>query len=203
MGYTPLHVSCHYGNAKMANFLLQNNARINGKTKVHRFMSYLYAQFCVYIELSHISHDSMYALVLLCLCLERIHTSTPGSSAGPHPHNQPAASARGVCQRAHCGQCTNTVTQTDSAEAQNVLCVFCGPLVNNFLFLCHWSEWEHCPIHCPSPGVHLCGGHSEACDWWKSEDHGEAFPKKHFDLWNYILCSVAKSVTTFSYYYIL
>lgn len=34
MGYTPLHVACHYGNAKMANFLLHNHARVNGKTKV-------------------------------------------------------------------------------------------------------------------------------------------------------------------------
>uniref|UniRef100_A0A7N8XG35 Ankyrin 3a n=1 Tax=Mastacembelus armatus TaxID=205130 RepID=A0A7N8XG35_9TELE len=33
MGYTPLHVACHYGNTKMANFLLQNHARVNGKTK--------------------------------------------------------------------------------------------------------------------------------------------------------------------------
>lgn len=36
MGYTPLHVACHYGNAKMANFLLQNHARVNGKTKVEK-----------------------------------------------------------------------------------------------------------------------------------------------------------------------
>lgn len=36
MGYTPMHVACHYGNAKMANFLLQNHARINTKTKVER-----------------------------------------------------------------------------------------------------------------------------------------------------------------------
>lgn len=36
MGYTPIHVACHYGNAKMANFLIQNHARINGKTKVGR-----------------------------------------------------------------------------------------------------------------------------------------------------------------------
>lgn len=34
LGYTPLHVACHYGNAKMANFLLQHHARLNGKTKV-------------------------------------------------------------------------------------------------------------------------------------------------------------------------
>lgn len=36
MGYTPLHVACHYGNATMASFLIQNQARINGKTKVAR-----------------------------------------------------------------------------------------------------------------------------------------------------------------------
>uniref|UniRef100_A0A8C7I1S9 Ankyrin 3 n=1 Tax=Oncorhynchus kisutch TaxID=8019 RepID=A0A8C7I1S9_ONCKI len=33
MGYTPLHVACHYGNIKMANFLIQNQARVDGKTK--------------------------------------------------------------------------------------------------------------------------------------------------------------------------
>lgn len=43
MGYTPLHVACHYGNAKMANFLLQNHARINGKTKVENSSSPKYA----------------------------------------------------------------------------------------------------------------------------------------------------------------
>lgn len=34
MGYTPLHVACHYGNVKMVNFLLQHQANINMKTKV-------------------------------------------------------------------------------------------------------------------------------------------------------------------------
>uniref|UniRef100_A0A4W5Q7M7 Ankyrin 3a n=1 Tax=Hucho hucho TaxID=62062 RepID=A0A4W5Q7M7_9TELE len=33
MGYTPLHVACHYGNVKMADFLIQNQARVDGKTK--------------------------------------------------------------------------------------------------------------------------------------------------------------------------
>ncbi|XP_064870188.1 ankyrin-3-like, partial [Oncorhynchus nerka] len=33
MGYTPLHVACHYGNVKMVNFLLKNQAKINAKTK--------------------------------------------------------------------------------------------------------------------------------------------------------------------------
>lgn len=34
LGYTPLIVACHYGNAKMVNFLLQNGAVVNAKTKV-------------------------------------------------------------------------------------------------------------------------------------------------------------------------
>uniref|UniRef100_A0A8K9XS21 Ankyrin 2 n=1 Tax=Oncorhynchus mykiss TaxID=8022 RepID=A0A8K9XS21_ONCMY len=33
LGYTPLIVACHYGNAKMVNFLLQNGASVNAKTK--------------------------------------------------------------------------------------------------------------------------------------------------------------------------
>lgn len=35
LGYTPLIVACHYGNAKMVNFLLQQGASVNAKTKVH------------------------------------------------------------------------------------------------------------------------------------------------------------------------
>lgn len=35
LGYTPLHVACHYGNLKMVNFLLKNQAKVNAKTKVN------------------------------------------------------------------------------------------------------------------------------------------------------------------------
>lgn len=34
MGYTPLHVACHYGNIKMVKFLLQQQANVNSKTRV-------------------------------------------------------------------------------------------------------------------------------------------------------------------------
>lgn len=34
MGYTPLHVACHYGNVKMVKFLLQQQAHVNSKTRV-------------------------------------------------------------------------------------------------------------------------------------------------------------------------
>uniref|UniRef100_A0A669B886 Ankyrin 1 n=1 Tax=Oreochromis niloticus TaxID=8128 RepID=A0A669B886_ORENI len=33
MGYTPLHVACHYGNIKMVKFLLQQQAHVNAKTR--------------------------------------------------------------------------------------------------------------------------------------------------------------------------
>ncbi|XP_073722808.1 ankyrin-3 isoform X13 [Misgurnus anguillicaudatus] len=33
MGYTPLHVACHYGNVKMVHFLLKNQAKVNAKTR--------------------------------------------------------------------------------------------------------------------------------------------------------------------------
>lgn len=38
------------------------------------------------------------------LCSEWVHSSTPSSSAGPHPHHQPAASARSLRQRPHSGE---------------------------------------------------------------------------------------------------
>uniref|UniRef100_A0AAZ1X012 ZU5 domain-containing protein n=2 Tax=Oreochromis aureus TaxID=47969 RepID=A0AAZ1X012_OREAU len=34
MGYTPLHVACHYGNIKMVKFLLQQQAHVNAKTRM-------------------------------------------------------------------------------------------------------------------------------------------------------------------------
>ena len=37
LGYTPLHVACHYGNIKMVSFLLKNQAKVNAKTKVTMF----------------------------------------------------------------------------------------------------------------------------------------------------------------------
>lgn len=41
LGYTPLIVACHYGNAKMVNFLLQSGASVNAKTKVSHSYSKL------------------------------------------------------------------------------------------------------------------------------------------------------------------
>lgn len=39
MGYTPLHVACHYGNIKMVKFLLQQQAHVNAKTRVKFLVS--------------------------------------------------------------------------------------------------------------------------------------------------------------------
>lgn len=40
MGYTPLHVASHYGNIKLVKFLLQHQADVNAKTKVHGYFTY-------------------------------------------------------------------------------------------------------------------------------------------------------------------
>lgn len=54
-------------------------------------------------------------------------------------------------------------------EINNTVWCFC-------VCLCvfHLLEWEHCPVHRPASRIHLCGGHSEAHDWWKPYCHGEA-----------------------------
>lgn len=41
MGYTPLHVACHYGNIKMVKFLLQQQANVNSKTRVSASLWFL------------------------------------------------------------------------------------------------------------------------------------------------------------------
>lgn len=75
LGYTPLIVACHYGNAKMVNFLLQNGANVNAKTKVRQHAT---------------KHDqrmssNQMAKLIICGLLpfpERIHSPSPGSPAG-------------------------------------------------------------------------------------------------------------------------
>lgn len=102
MGYTPLHVACHYGNAKMANFLLQNHARVNGKTKVNKHTdAHTHTQHCELFSLTaqFIFLDSPVAFVCVCVSLSRMGTlpytkqhsrATPTSSTccfsmGPQP----------------------------------------------------------------------------------------------------------------------
>lgn len=106
---------------------------------------------------------------------ERLHSTTPGSAAGPHPHHQPAASAWSLSQRAHRGQCQLKNPHTrQSALAHNTEC---SPSVAAINFpaiprLC--SEREHCPVHRLSPRLHLRGGHAEARDGRELDRHGEA-----------------------------
>lgn len=53
MGYTPLHVACHYGNIKMVKFLLQQQANVNSKTRVNsnkEHLIYFQVIFMVVIE---------------------------------------------------------------------------------------------------------------------------------------------------------
>lgn len=81
MGYTPLHVGCHYGNIKIVNFLLQHSAKVNAKTKVGALP--LPPQqspgFCIQGSACHLSIVSS---------AERIHGTASGCSAGPHAYHQ-------------------------------------------------------------------------------------------------------------------
>lgn len=161
MGYTPLHVACHYGNAKMANFLLHNHARLNGKTKVkehmltrHHIQTYHSCSFLLFcIQVRAERHVMMISSVSLSRTGTLLYTrplsrATPTSSTccfstEPRPTSSPWS--------VHTYKHSQTELKLDE-------------LLNNSLLICHWSEWEHCPIHRLSPWVHFCGGHTEAHD---------------------------------------
>lgn len=49
MGYTPLHVACHYGNIKMVKFLLQQQAHVNSKTRVSDSVLFTAAPFTYFL----------------------------------------------------------------------------------------------------------------------------------------------------------
>lgn len=103
MGYTPLHVGCHYGNIKIVNFLLQHSAKVNAKTKVSFF----------HLCLARPAGASRAPRALQPVPVhdpfpvpaERVHTAAPGCAAGAHPRHQRPAPARRGAQRAHPGKC--------------------------------------------------------------------------------------------------
>lgn len=96
MGYTPLHVACHYGNIKMVKFLLQQQAQVNSKTRVSARVHSLLLSPLVLPR----------ARVVSCLCLgpDGVHGAAPGGPARPHRHRDPAAQTRRSAQRDHIGE---------------------------------------------------------------------------------------------------
>lgn len=76
MGYTPLHVACHYGNIKMVKFLLQQQANVNSKTRVNWTFfknNFLRINVCnskVVINWCHVSGG--------------LYTPSSGCPTGPH-----------------------------------------------------------------------------------------------------------------------
>lgn len=54
MGYTPLHVACHYGNIKMVKFLLQQQANVNSKTRVSASLWFWIPQLLLPAMLCHL-----------------------------------------------------------------------------------------------------------------------------------------------------
>lgn len=110
MGYTPLHVGCHYGNIKIVNFLLQHSAKVNAKTKVSFFRLCLARSAGAACALRALQPVP----VPFPVPAERVHTAAPGCAAGAHPRHQRPAPARRGAQRAHPGKCRGSF----SARAQ-------------------------------------------------------------------------------------
>lgn len=100
MGYTPLHVGCHYGNIKIVNFLLQQFAKVNAKTKVRFHFSPAHHPPSILGWLCGVTNASF---PFLCL-LEWLHPPAPSRATGTHPHNQRFAPERRITQRAHSGK---------------------------------------------------------------------------------------------------
>lgn len=59
LGYTPLHVACHYGNVKMVNFLLKNQAKVNAKTKVTVIFVYIQHTSLIFCLCEHLLRLSL------------------------------------------------------------------------------------------------------------------------------------------------
>lgn len=128
MGYTPLHVGCHYGNIKIVNFLLQHSAKVNAKTKVSvPAVPVGAAPLCAV--------PPQPCLCSLLVPAERVHAAAPGGTAGAHPHHQRPAPAWRRAQRAHCGKCwpeTRLWWDRKRAEEANfhhphILCTIISP----------------------------------------------------------------------------
>lgn len=86
LGYTPLIVACHYGNAKMVNFLLQQGASVNAKTKVD--LSYLNHTNSAQLNLKTCTSLLFHFKSFFFCSTERLHTTSPGSTTREHAHNQ-------------------------------------------------------------------------------------------------------------------
>lgn len=96
MGYTPLHVGCHYGNNKIVNFLLQHSAKVNAKTKVNSF-SPLYPPKSLIVseEMSHFFHLPS---------TEWVYAIASSRSTRTYTYNQRLAPEQCLPQWTHCGK---------------------------------------------------------------------------------------------------
>lgn len=129
MGYTPLHVGCHYGNIKIVNFLLQQFAKVNAKTKVrfYFFHTHLPSVQSVLFWLCIVKSTPLWNVFFPFKSLtEWLHPPAPSSSTGTYPYNQCFAPERRITQRTHCGK----------KDAREMLLLVAGFLAfSSFLFV--------------------------------------------------------------------
>lgn len=100
MGYTPLHVACHYGNIKMVKFLLQQQAHVNAKTRV-KFLVNTPPFFLSYLVSSFVRQNFFIAFFFAA---DGLHPSAPGSPAGPHRYCHTLAETWSPTQWDHLGE---------------------------------------------------------------------------------------------------
>lgn len=107
MGYTPLHVACHYGNIKMVKFLLQQQANVNSKTRVSDPLWFGAELQAVCADVRSLmapvggTVTQRSALTVTSLCSAPpagLHPPAPGGPAGTHRHRDAAAEARSSAQ---------------------------------------------------------------------------------------------------------
>lgn len=156
LGYTPLIVACHYGNAKMVNFLLQNGASVNAKTKV------LKSSCSVLWELN--KQDSP------LLCFQNGYTPLHQAAQQGNTHIINVLLQYGAKPNATTVVRKHTHTNTHAHTCTHTY---------NGLLSC--AEWQHSSGDCSQAGLYFCGGHTEGCDWRDHHHHhGTSHTPAHF-----------------------
>ena len=197
LGYTPLIVACHYGNVKMVNFLLQQGANVNAKTKVV-CKPYIWSMqgqlslICnqkihlvtfIWIFIVHKQNFTQFILFIFFLSFlpEWLHTTSSGGTTREYPHNQCFAAARSQAQHHYSGKTLYSHIKCLSFERVCPFSVSCFLSQMSFYLL----EWEHCSVDCQTAGLHLCGGHTEGGHWRGHHYHnGELAIPLGFQIWS-------------------
>lgn len=178
LGYTPLHVACHYGNVKMVNFLLKNQAKVNAKTKVTMmmFVSSSFTAEEAWMEMSSVHLARMWkstAVAWMYFVVADLCLSPPPLQNGYTPLHQAAQQGHThiinllLQHGASPNELTTVSAPTPFTSAHTS--VWIG-LMNclrrhrlTFIALCFLGpEREQRSVHRPEARLHLRGRHAQS-----------------------------------------